>query len=212
MEMFKEKDISELKSRVKAQTIAEMLRRGRDQSEKTHRKQTYQGKLEGLAQSIEDISISESEEENSSDQRMEENGSENQEVDERQSEEMSRTGNESENETLKNEDEAHGETLKESTQSFKSQQELIKHELLSNPKEKGRESQESENFSFKPKNLKQNMDNQMKEMMEDLNEVQPVKKNITASIIIDQFEDRKLEDLQHLRDKAHTQPNIGKSS
>jgi hypothetical protein len=84
-------------------------------------------------------------------------------------------------------------------------------ELLSGYNEgtNARESGTSGNFSFNPKNAKKNLNEQMNELIDEM-EIAPVKKNITVSMVIDGLENRNLEDLQNLRDKANTTKHSGR--
>lgn len=81
----------------------------------------------------------------------------------------------------------------------------IEGELLSKKNEQviTRESQGSGNFSFNPRKCKNNLNQQMNELIDEM-EIVPVEKNVTNSMIIDGIEYRNVEDLQDLRNKANT--------
>lgn len=87
----------------------------------------------------------------------------------------------------------------------------IEGELLSkaNDGETGRRSQQSNNFSFNPKTAKQNMNHQMNNLIDEM-DLEPVKKNITVSMVIDDLEQKNLKDLQDLRNKANTMQHESK--
>ena len=160
-EMFENKDIEELKNRVKAVTMVEGEEPQGGRSKTFHNKLQEDAYLKNLVKP-----------------------------------EINRAGEfEGEIEVLKR------KTIIETTTPHQS----IEGELLSrgNEGENTRRSQQSNNFSFNPKTAKQNMNNQMNDMINEM-DLQPVKKNITVSMVIDGLENRNLEDLKNLRDKANT--------
>jgi hypothetical protein len=163
-EMFEDKDIEELKNRVKAITTFQ------GQEEIKERSQTFQGKLKGdkyLKNLVKP--------------------------------ELNRMGEvEGEIEMMKRKT-IQATTPKESVKSS------IEAELLSkrNDGDTGRRSQNSGNFSFNPRNCKSNMNAKMNEMIDQM-DIQPVKKNVTVSMVMDGFEQKSPEELRELRDKANT--------
>ena len=75
----------------------------------------------------------------------------------------------------------------------------------------GRRSQNSGNFSFNPKNCKENMNTKMNEMIDQM-DIDPVKKNVTVSMVMDDFDHKSPEELRKLRDKANTMGGKGKTN
>ena len=165
-EMFENKDIEDLKSRVKAVTMVEADGRQGERSKTFHNKLQEDTYLQNLVKP-----------------------------------EINRAG----------EFEGEIEVLKRKTIIETTPHQSIEGELLSrgNEGETTRRSQQSNNFSFNPKTAKQNMNIQMNDMINEM-DLQPVKKNITVSMVIDGLENRNLEDLKDLRDKANTLQHASK--